>query len=71
MGYLDLPKTSVYFTSYTASTAKEANFEASDPIILEDIEVLAQLIKASLPKAVTSEDMDSFKNLQASLAAIL
>lgn len=41
------------------------------PIIFEDMDVLAQLIKASLPKFETSMDKLSFKNLQASLAAIL
>lgn len=71
IGYLVFPKTSVVFTERTASTANLAKISDSLPIIFEDIEVLAQLTKASLPKLETSIEILSFKNLQASLAAIL
>jgi len=71
MGYLSSPKMLVDLTISMASTAIAENFSESAPIILEDIEVLAQLIKASLPNYLTEVAIVSFKNLQASLAAIL
>ncbi len=50
IGYFDSPKKFVVLTAKIASTAKLAKKSASEPMILEDIEVLATLTKASFPK---------------------
>ena len=71
IGYFDSPKKLVVFTAKIASTANLAKNSASEPMILEDIEVLATLIKASLPKSDTLIAKLSLINLQASLIANL
>lgn len=59
----------VDFTKSIASTTMSAKKPESAPMILLDIDVLAMLIKLSLPRASTFAVMFSFMYLTASLRA--
>merc|ERR1719167_56536 len=51
MGYLATPLLSTNFTAMAASTTMFAKKSASTPMIFEDMEVLAALIRHSLPRS--------------------
>lgn len=71
MGYLCSPEWVVVFTEVMASTIIEEKKSFSVPMIFEDIEVLAQFMRQSLPRSETFYDKCSSMYLHASLTANL